>query len=542
MAEDQLACDVIRRLGTLKGLRSPHEDIWRECFDLSFPIRSQGFNGDTEDIQSVAGKRARLFDSTSTDAGRILASGIQSGMTPANSRWFGMTVWDETDEERRWLDESAERLWESIHASNFDADAFESQLDIVGAGWFVLFMDNQKDDDGSITGLRFEQWPISGCYCAASKPGGEIDTIYRPYQLTVEQCVAEFGLAKCSEKVRRLYIEGKYDEPINLVHAIYPRRVSMVNAKRAKNLPYASVHVDCDDKAVLRESGYHEKPFAAPRWTVIPKSVYAVGPMFDAIPDIKTLNHLVRMEEMGVDIAVSGMWVAEDDGVLNPRTVKVGPRKIIVANSVDSIKPLTTGVDFNVSFTKKEQLQAAVRKMLMADQLQPQDGPAMTATEVHVRVQLIRQLLGPVYGRLQAEYLKPLIQRCFGLAFRAGLFDAPPESLGGRTYTITYMSPLAKSQKLEEVSATEGTLASIAALADAKQDPSVWDNINSDEAVRVIVEGRGAPAKIGNTAEEVAAIRKRRAEKQEAEQQQAQQQQIAQVAGEAAATRMAEAA
>jgi hypothetical protein len=67
----------------------------------------------------------------------------------------------------------------------------------------------------------------------------------------------------------------------------------------------------------------------------------------------------------------------------------------------------------------QDKLQAQIRKILMADQLQAQDGPAMTATEVHVRVNLIRQLLGPIYARLQAEYLQPLIERCFGLAYRA---------------------------------------------------------------------------------------------------------------------------
>jgi hypothetical protein len=119
------------------------------------------------------------------------------------------------------------------------------------------------------------------------------------------------------------------------------------------------------------------------------------------------------------------MWIAEDDGVLNPRTVKVGPRRIIV-NSTESMKPLLTGADFNVAFTAEERLQASIRKIMMADQLQPQDGPAMTATEVHVRVALIRQLLGPVYGRFQAEYLQPLVERCFGIAFRAGVFLPPP--------------------------------------------------------------------------------------------------------------------
>jgi hypothetical protein len=91
----------------------------------------------------------------------------------------------------------------------------------------------------------------------------------------------------------------------------------------------------------------------------------------------------------------------------------------------------------------------------MADQLQPQDGPAMTATEVHVRVGLIRQLLGPIYGRLQAEYLAPLAERCFGLAYRAGIFGEAPQSLGGRNLKVKYNNPLARAQKMEDVAAIE---------------------------------------------------------------------------------------
>ncbi|KAK6697164.1 hypothetical protein SNK04_014252 [Fusarium graminearum] len=37
------------------------------------------------------------------------------------------------------------------------------------------------------------------------------------------------------------------------------------------------------------------------------------------------------------------MWVAEDDGVFNPRTAKLGARKILIASSTDAIKPLQTG-------------------------------------------------------------------------------------------------------------------------------------------------------------------------------------------------------
>lgn len=542
MAQEDLAVTLLRRLGTLKGARSPHEDTWRDCYDHSYPIRGQGFYGETEDINSVQNKRARLYDATSTDASNTLASGIQSGMTPANSQWFGLQTWNQSDDEKKWFSDSATKLWEAIHASNFDAVSLECCQDITAAGWFVLFIDEAKNDDGSVDGLHFQQFPISECYLAASKPGGRCDTLFRPYCLTVEQTVQEFGLAKVSAKVRELYQDEKYDEKVELLHAVYPRRLSAVGSRRAKSMPFASVHVECNDKNVVRESGYQEQPFVAPRWSLIPKSVYAIGPMFDALPDTKTLNYLVKMEEAGVDIAVAGMWIAEDDGVLNPRTVKVGPRKIIVANSVDSMKPLTTGANFQVSFSKKEQLQAAIRKTLMADQLQPQDGPAMTATEVNVRVALIRQLLGPRYGRLQAEYLQVLIERCFGLALRGGLFAPMPESLLDRSFHIVYQSPMAKAQKLEEVNAIETTLVSAGQLAAAQGSPEAWDNFDVDGSLVEIADGRGMPARLVRSPEDVAKIRKKRAEDMQAAQEQAQQQQLTQVAGEAAVNRIAEAA
>ncbi|MCA3232177.1 MAG: phage tail protein, partial [Cupriavidus sp.] len=266
---------------------------------------------------------------------------------------------------------------------------------------------------------------------------------------------------------------------------------------------------------------------------------YAMGPMFDALPDVKQLNRLVYLEDTNADIAISGMWIAEDDGVLNPRTVKIGPRKIIVANSVDSMKPLTSGANFNLSFTKKEELQRAIRKILMADQLQPQDGPAMTATEVHVRVQMIRQLLGPIYGRLQAEWLQGMVQRCFGLAYRAGVLTPPPQSLDNREFRVTFKNPQAQAQKLEDVNAVELTVAAVGNMAALKQDPSVWDNIDTDEAARVVAEGRAAPARIMRDKDAVAVMREQRAQQVQQAQQQAAQQEIMQPAAQEMAKRMA---
>jgi len=506
---------IHERLGELKSKRQPHETAWRDCFDLTYPLRADGFDGQMIDAQQGVRKRAQILDSTGTDACRILASGIMSGLTPANSRWFELSVEDATDDEKRWLSESADTIWMNIHQSNFDAEGFEGCLDAVAAGWFVLYIDEAEGG-----GYSFQQWAISTCYVTSTRDDGLIDTVYREHQLTAEAVVAQFGEGNVSDQVRKL-AASKPLEMVKLIHAIEPRPMHVVGARLARNLPFASTVVEATTKHVLRESGYHEFPCVVPRWMKLPNSPYGVGPAYDALPDMRMLNELKGMQLAAADIAIAGMWIAEDDGVLNPRTIKVGPRKVIVANSVDSMKPLSTGSDFQLSDVMITQLQAAIRKIFMADQLQPQDGPAMTATEVHVRVELIRQLLGPIYGRLQAEYLRPMVTRCFGIAYRANVLGAAPDSLADRDYTVRYVSPLARAQRLEEVTAIERLFASLGAVATATGDTAVFDQVNIPEAVRVTAEGLGVPAKVMRSDEEMLAVQEAKsAAAEEARQQQ----------------------
>ena len=514
---------IIKRLDALKGKRSQYETDWRECFDLTFPERGSGLQSDVIDSTQARSKTAARMDSTGTDASRILASALMSGMTPANSRWFALDVGDETDEERRWLDQSADSIWQNIHAANFDAAAFECMLDVVPAGWCVMFTDINRQVGG---GYAFEQWPISECFVASTRQDGRIDTIYRRYALSASQAAETFGMENLSSKAQDKAL-NKPDDMIQFVRVVEPRKD--YGGKLSRNLPFASCDVEVDGKHLAREQGFEEFPCSVPRWTLIPQSHYAMGPAFHALPDMLELNELVRLEKAAADLAVSGMWIAEDDGVLNPRTVKVGPRKIIVANSVDSMKELKSGADFNVAFTIKAQLQAQIRKTLMADQLQPQDGPAMTATEVHVRVNLIRQLLGPVYGRLQVEWLQPLVERCFGLAFRAGILGQPPQSLAGRDFHVRYISPLARAQRLEDVTAMDRMEQGLMLKAEAR--PETLDVYDWDGAEELRGQYLGVPGKLMRTDKELAAIRQQRADAQQAAKQEEQQAQMAQAVG-----------
>lgn len=532
MAADVAALD--KRAGEIISARARHESVWRDCMLHSWPLRAQGFSGEDLDALSGQTKRADLLDSTSTDAGNILVSAIVGGMTPANQQWMGLEVEGLEGDAVRWLDNAALTVWKNIHQGNFDAVAPEVTTDLVGCGWGALYVDEDRD----VGGLMFEWWPASSVYATASKPGGVLDTFVRQYELSAEQCVNTFGENMVSDTVRKLAIE-KPDDKVKLRWMIYPRRDRKPGAKMAANMPIASCTWEVATKKLVRESGYHEQPVVAPRWSLLPNSSLGVGPIYDALPDIRQLNNLVFSENAAVDLAVSGMWIAEDDGVLNPRTVKVGPRKVIVANSVDSMKPLLTGADFNVTFTKKEQLQQAIRRTLMAEQLQPPTDMKMTATEWLGRVALLRQLLGPRFGRLQAEYLQPLVARCFGLALRAGALGPMPDALRGRSATVKYKSPLARAQQLEEVAAIDRFEADLGGTAAVK--PEVLDLYDWDEAKRHKAALLGVPLKLLPDKRKVDELRDARLKAQQRAQQDALQQQAASQMIDASTQRMARA-
>ncbi|MFX5718743.1 phage head-tail adapter protein, partial [Acinetobacter baumannii] len=76
----------------------------------------------------------------------------------------------------------------NIHSSGFDSTAYENLSDLIPAGWFVMFIDQAKDEQGKpIGGFNFEPWPLWQCYVAASTSQGRVDTIHRQWCPTVEQ-------------------------------------------------------------------------------------------------------------------------------------------------------------------------------------------------------------------------------------------------------------------------------------------------------------------------------------------------------------------
>lgn len=538
---NDVAQQLERRAAQLAAQRLPNETIWQEVFEYLAPERAIGWYASPTEAAgtTAANQRAVLYDSTAIDAGEILKSNIASWMTPDNSRWFGLDAGQDDEQSTRWMDGVAQFIFEHINAAGFGAVAGECYSDIVPAGWFVLYIDEAKDEQGRVIGgYNFEQWPLYQCYVSSSKPAGRVDTIYRCFEMTVEQVVADYGIDKVSDETAKLHQDGKLSDKVQMLWVIEPRSSGKYGAMLAKNKPFRSCHMERRRKHIVRESGYDEFPCAVPRWRLIPGTPYATGLGSNVLPDVKTLNQIKKLELMSLDIAVGGMWKAVDDGVLNPKTVRIGPRKIVAMATLDSMAPLETGANFNVSFTKSDQLQQSIRRALLADMLTPQGGPVRSATEIARDMNQIRQLMAPLVGRFQSEFLQVVVERCFNIAYRSGALVARlgpvPDGLLEGDYTVKYISPLARSQLMEEVTAIDTFVAGLVALMGATGDATVLDGIKLDEASYEKGKALGVPAKLLRGPDELLEKREMDARNRQQAQQAQQQEALQMKAGEVA--------
>lgn len=513
-----------KKLEVLKQKKRFFESSWQDSYDNTFPYLGQNIATATSynPIGSSKTKTAGIYDVTLKDSCRLLASALVSGLTPSNSLWFGNELYGAApgSSGQKWLDKASEVVWKNIHNSNFDDNSFLMMLHYVLMGMPCLYIGQGDLEKGQL--YDFQLWHIRNCYFASSVPGGPIDIVYRVDKMTAAEAVAFYNrrLDKLPEEIVKAATK-KPDDEYEFCHAIYPR----MNPKKSE-LPIASEHFSLKTKTLIRKSGYEEHPCVIPRWMPIPDSVYSLGPADDALPEHKTLN---KVKELGLDnaeMAIAGTYLGLDDGSVNPKTVQIGPRRLIMVTSKDAISPLKSSADFKVEQFKVQEMQDQIRRIMMSDRLHPQETPQMTAYEFSVRVKWIRELLGPMYGRLQSEYLKPMVDRCFGIAYRAGVIGEVPEEIKAKLSKVSFRSPMAKGQKLEDIAAMDRFEDRLYATAQA--DPTILDVYDREAAAKKRAELEGVPLELLNDEKTMKKIRKDREEKikaaQEAEQKTAMQQ------------------
>ena len=515
---------IKKRCSSLESSRQTWEDHWQDILDYVMPRKA-----DVTFVRSKGEKRTEvLFDSTAITANNLLAASLQGTLTSPSLPWFHLKLRDEELNKNRdvqlWLEDSARRMYDVFNESNFNTEVHELYLDLCSVGTGSMFV--EEGNNGFETeGIHFNTLHIAE-YFIQENINGQVDTLYRKYKLTARQAIEEFGEDNLGEKILEAS-KNKPDKMFNFIHAVeptkdYERALGKANTK----LPFHSCHVCVEDKMVVRTGGYNEFPYLVPRWAKATGEIFGRSPSYNALPDIKTLNKAVEIGLKAWAKAIDPPLLVQDDGVIG--RVRMTPAGITVVRNDGAIKPLQIGSNWQITDMKETQLRTAIRQAYYSDQLQLQEGPQMTATEVQVRYELMQRLLGPTLGRFQSEFLNPLIERVFGIMVRANAFMPTPEIIGNRKMDIEYVGPLARSQRMEESIAIERLYQ--LAMNVGQIDPAIMDNINHDEAIRMRAKLLGVPKTVLRGLDEVMEMREAKAQQQAQMMQQQMAQQQAQTA------------
>ncbi len=436
---------VMARFHRAKMQRNAWESVWRDCYAYSLPSREEAtFPATGSAPPSLsAGSRERLFDGTAPDAVDQLAASLLAELTPPWARWFGFAPGREIPEHLHGdlapkLERAAEILQQHFDRSNFAVEIHQCFLDLAVAGTACLSFEEAAP--GRMSAFRFAAVPLWDVVLEEGAEG-RLDIAYRRNRLSRLQLHSRFPKAELPASATTDG-NGDGDRLYTVIEAVTPRETG-------SGYDYAAVleggAETFNGPRLLAKARLDQSPFLSFRWMKAPGEAYGRSPVMKALPDIKTANKVVELTLKNAAIAVTGIWQADDDGVLNPATVKLVPGTIIPkAVGSSGLTPLQAPGNFNVSDLTLATLRQAIRSSLLTDRLASVATPGMTATEVLHRAAETARLLGATYGRLQAELLTPLVARALAILSRRG--ELPDLALDGRAITLQYRSPLARRQ------------------------------------------------------------------------------------------------
>lgn len=519
MAESR-AEEIIREYDEARSSRMTLESHWDEIAQRVLPSYSGLFVGEKDRTEGQ--KRTEyMFDSTAAVALDRFAAIADSLLTPRNQLWHRLLPSDsalmKSRPVRLWFEEATRTLFKYRYSprANFSAQNSQSFVSLGAFGTAALFIDALAGE----AGLRYRNIHLGEIYFFENHQG-LIDKAVRCFRMSARQAAQRWG-DKLPPKIKEA-ADKKPNDQFEFIHCVKPRDEKMPGRLDYRGMDYASYYVAKGEKVVLEEGGFNSFPFAIGRYEQAPGEVYGRSPAMKVLPAIKTLNEEKKIVLKQGHRTVDPVLLAHDDGVLDgfdlrPGAVNYGGMSAEGRKLVDTLPVGNVVVGKELMDDERVVINDAFLVTLFQILVET---PTMTATEVLERTREKGILLAPTLGRMQSEYLGPLVEREVDVLVRQGLLPPMPPELveAGSDYRVEYDSPLSRAQKAEESAGLMRTIEMALNVVNVTQNPAPLDHFNWDVILPEIADNQAVPARWLNSNEQVAAIRESRAQQVETKQ------------------------
>lgn len=509
---------IKQRLATLKTERSNIESVWELIEQFCVPFRGDFFNDESNE-GSVDWRIRNVYDSTAIMAVQTLSSSIHGSLTSPSFKWFDFRFrnddYNTKAEFKKWLQECARRVYYALQDSNFNLEANEAYTDLAAFGNSIIVEEMEGDDLDENRPLVFNAIPLKECYFEEDHKG-KIVTFYRCLDWTAIKIAEKFGKDDLPERIKQdLESATAGTNKHEVIFCVYKRKIGeetdVSQILTSESRPYGYKYILAKDCHLLGEGGYYEMPAYIPRWRRNTSSKWGHSPAMAALPDIMTLNELVELTLRSLEKVVDPAIMTTERGLLSDLDLASGGLSVV--RSKEDVWPFESRARFDIADLHTEKLRSSIRSAFYVDQLELKESPAMTATEVQVRYELMQRLLGPTLGRLESDFLSPMLERTFMMLYRAGKLPKMPEGMSDTELDIQYVGPLTSAQKIDQAAKAERWLQNMGGIAEI--DPSVLDIIDIDEIARGLADTLNIDAKYVRSNEKVSAVRQQRQKQQQ---------------------------
>jgi hypothetical protein len=514
-----------QRLAALRTIRGNFDQQWEEAAARVIPTHRDTFSNQGTAFFTQGQKKTELqFDSTAAFACQRFASVIESLVCPQGSIWHLLKPVDpilrRNRQVRAFFDTLSEILFNYRYrpGAGFVANSQQTFLGLGAYGNGTLYVD--KPD--SKKGLRYRNIHLGETYFVQNH-AGIVDTMYRSFALEARQIVQQFGDGAPPEIRTEAELPTQSPKKHMVLHAVHPREDLMPGGIGYQNMPFASCYILIDTKTVMREGGYNSFPYAVTRYTQSSGEDYGRGPAQWVLPAIKVLNEEKKtMLKQGHRI-VDPVLLTHDDSKLGSFSLRAGAINPggMSADGKRMVDVLPTG---NLAMNEKLMaMEVSVIKdafLITLFEILVQDRTQMTATEVMERAREKGMLLAPTAGRIESEFLGPLITREIDLLAQQGLIPPMPPILmqAEAEYRVEYDSPMSRMRRTEKALGFMRALDTAANYTKLTGDPTPLDHFNFDNAMPDILDINGAPVAWTNDQDAVQAKRAQREQAQQVQQ------------------------
>ena len=399
--------------------------LYKRALDMREPWLNRWDNARKYTMPTTDDNVATLFDATASDAADNLAASIYTLLTPPESMWLQLVPESDLSPDAEY---ATHVLRAHLNDSNFYTTIHQCYMDLVVLGTACLFMG--QNPIGASSAFSFSAIPMSDI---AILP----NAVFHTTSMSAREVMEKYPT---------------WTPPANLRDAI--KKDPELNLKLVQSLvgteftAWLDVGGDIENNIVSRGT-FETNPYIIFRWSVVSGELYGRGPVMRALPDIKTANKVVELVLKNATIAVSGIWQADDDGVINLNNINLTPGAIIPkAVGSSGLTPLTSGANFDVSQIILKDLRDRIRHTLLADRIGLLSEKEMTATEILARNADMMRILGATYGRLLHEFIRPLCDRGLQILSARGLIEAIKLNSDAE---LKYIAPIAQMTASETI-------------------------------------------------------------------------------------------